>query len=69
MFHNENLLIGCHHQSSIEYWCMSMQALHKNIPTQCDTSVTIDGVQLEEVIESCLFGGDQLTAARARKAK
>lgn len=28
MFHNENLLIGCHHQSSIEYWCMSMLKLH-----------------------------------------
>lgn len=46
-----------------------MPALHKNIPTKCDTSVTVDGVQQEEVIESCLFGGDQLTAARARSAK
>lgn len=46
-----------------------MQALHKNIPTKCDTSVTGDGVQREEVIKSCLFGGDQLTTARARRAK
>ena len=42
-----------------------MQALHKN---KCDTSVTVDGVQ-QEVIESCLSGGDQLTAATARSAK
>ena len=43
-----------------------MQELHKNVPIKC---VIVDGVQRDEVIESCLFGGDQLTVARARSAK
>jgi len=32
---------------------------HASTAKECDTSITVDGVQ-QEVIESCLVGGDQL---------
>lgn len=46
-----------------------MQELHKYVPTKSNPPATGDGVHMEEVLETCLFGGDQLTAARARSAK
>ncbi len=43
-----------------------MQSLHRYVPSK---TVLKEGEQRVELLESCLFGGDQLTCARGRSAK
>jgi len=43
-----------------------MESLHHYIPSK---TTARDGENHVELLDSCLFGGDQLTCARARSAK
>ena len=46
-----------------------MESIQKYVPFTIDKSITLDGVPKTDILETCLFGGDQLTCARARSAK
>lgn len=43
-----------------------MESLHRYVPSK---TTARDGENHVELLDSCLFGGDQLTCARARSAK
>ena len=46
-----------------------MESIQKYVPFTIDKSITLDGVPKTDILETCLYGGDQLTCARARSAK
>ena len=46
-----------------------MDKVQQYLPHTTDKYTTVDGVPKADILEKCLFGGDQLTCARARSAK
>jgi len=46
-----------------------MESIKRYVPFTIDKSITLDGVPKTDILETYLFGGDQLTCARARSAK
>lgn len=46
-----------------------MDKVQQYVPHTIDKCTTVDGVPKVDILEKCLFGGDQLTCARARSAK